>query len=190
MNFWHGMAFLGGYLGTADVRAFAAEELEIELELAKARQAELAARTPRALVSEFLRVVRSGLDPDRAGEFLSADVIAHQINAEHPEAVQRSPRDYAEHVNEFRKLFGDFRFEVTELIAEGDKVYARWVQRGCHIATIDGHRPTRQPLIEYASAVYRVENGRIAEYWIQIDRAGLQRQLEANAKGAQLAICA
>jgi len=61
------------------------------------------------------------------------------------------------------------------------------VQRGCHLATIDGYRPTRKALTEYASAVYRVENGRIAEYWIQIDRLGLQRQLEANAKGAQLA---
>jgi predicted ester cyclase len=188
MNFWHGMAFLGGYLGTADVRAFAAEELE--LELARAQQAEQAARTPRALVSEFLRVVRSGLDPDRADEFLAAEVIAHQVNAEHPETVPRGPRDYAEHVNEFRKLFGDFRFEVTELIAEGDKVYARWIQRGSHLATIDGHRPTRQPLIEYASAVYRVENGRIKEYWIQIDRLGLQRQLEANTKDTRLAICA
>jgi predicted ester cyclase len=188
MNFWHGMAFLGGYLATADVRAFAAEELE--LELAQAQQAAAAARTPRAVVSEFLRVVRSGLDPARAGEFLAPEVIAHQVNAEHPETVQRSPREYAEHIDEFRHLFGDFRFEVTELLADGDKVYARWIQRGCHLAAIDGFRPTRRPLVEYASAVYRVENGRIAEYWIQIDRAGLQRQLEANAKESRLAICA
>lgn len=189
MNFWHGMAFLGGYLSAADVRAFAAEE--IELELARARQQEAAvATTPRALVSEFLRVVRSGLDPDRAGEFLAADVIAHQVNAEHPETVHRSPRQYAAHVNEFRRLFGDFRFEVSELIADGDKVYARWVQRGVHLGNVDGYRPTCQPLVEYASAVYRVENGRIAEYWVQIDRLGLQRQLEANAGQPTLSACA
>ncbi len=189
MNFWHGMAFLGGYLGSADIRAFAAEEIELEL-VKTAAVVETAQRSPRALVSEFLRVVRSGLDPARAEEFLAANVIAHQINAEQPGVVKRTPRDYSEHVNEFRRLFGDFRFEVSELIAEDDKVYARWVQRGCHLATIDSYRPTRKPLTEYASAVYRVENGRIAEYWIQIDRLGLQRQLEANAKGSQLAACA
>lgn len=188
MNFWHGMAFLGGYLATADVRAFAAEELELELALAQ--QAAVTTRPPRAVVSEFLRVVRSGLDPARAGEFLAPEVIAHQLNAEHPESVRRSPRAYAEHVEEFRRLFGDFRFEVTELLADGNKVYARWIQRGCHIAAIDGFRPTQRPLVEYASAVYRVEDGRIAEYWIQIDRSGLQLQLEANAKQSRLAFCA
>ncbi|MBJ7988184.1 ester cyclase, partial [Bacillus cereus] len=28
--------------------------------------------------------------------------------------------------------------------------------------------------------VYRVEDGKIAEYWIQIDRSGIQNQLERN----------
>ncbi|MEH7896159.1 ester cyclase, partial [Bacillus thuringiensis] len=30
------------------------------------------------------------------------------------------------------------------------------------------------------SAVYRIENGKISEYWIQIDRSGIQNQLEYN----------
>lgn len=187
MNFWKGMLFLGGHLSVADVRAFAAEELELERAQAEAARPE---PTPKALVSEFLRVVRAGLDPGRANEFLAKDVIAHQINAEEPADVQRSPRDYADHVNEFRHLFGDFRFEVTELLADGDKVYARWIQRGCHRAAIDSFAATRQQLTEYASAVYRVANGRIVEYWIQVDRLGLQRQLEANSARPKLAACA
>ncbi|ETT39919.1 hypothetical protein C161_03694 [Paenibacillus sp. FSL R5-192] len=35
-------------------------------------------------------------------------------------------------------------------------------------------------IIEIASAVYRVENEQIAEYWIQIDRMGIEKQLERN----------
>jgi predicted ester cyclase len=78
-------------------------------------------------------------------------------------------------------MYGPFGFEITELIAQGDKVYARWKQTGKHLAEIDGHAATGRPLIELASAVYRVENGRIAEYWIQIDRLGFEKQLQSHA---------
>jgi ketosteroid isomerase-like protein len=33
-----------------------------------------------------------------------------------------------------------------------------------------------RPISDLASAVYRVADGRIAEYWIQIDRAGAAAQ--------------
>ncbi|WP_017212028.1 hypothetical protein [Clostridium beijerinckii] len=35
-------------------------------------------------------------------------------------------------------------------------------------------------VIQIASAVYRIENEKISEYWIQIDRTGFQKQLEFN----------
>lgn len=189
MNIWEGLLLLGGYLPTGHVAALAAEEIELERALAEDADRAVV-RTPGALVSEFLRVVRSGLDPARAAEFLADEVIAHQLNAEQPEATVRTPASYAEHIEEFRHLYGDFRFEVTELLADGDKVYARWIQRGHHLGVIDGHRPTWQPVVEYASAVYRVKDNRIQEYWIQIDRAGLQAQLRAHTNRPQLSACA
>ena len=60
-------------------------------------------------------------------------------------------------------------------------MYARWKQTGKHLAEIDGYPATGLPLIEVASAVYRLENGKIVEYWIQIDRAGFDKQLKQNA---------
>ncbi|MGO4272187.1 ester cyclase, partial [Paenibacillus sp. TAF58] len=46
---------------------------------------------------------------------------------------------------------------------------------------VDGFPPTGQNIIEIASAVYRIENERIVEYWIQIDREGIRLQLQRNA---------
>jgi predicted ester cyclase len=135
-----------------------------------------------AIVQDFLLVVRSGKDPDRATEYLAPRVLAHQVNAENPVTVTRTPQHYADHVREFLKLYGPFDFQITELFGQEDKVYARWQQTGRHLAELDGYAPTGLPLVEVASAVYRLENGRIAEYWIQIDRLGLERQLQHNAK--------
>jgi predicted ester cyclase len=62
-----------------------------------------------------------------------------------------------------KREYGDFEFEIEELICEGSKVYARWRQRGNGVTQV-------------TSCVYLVEDGLITEYWIQIDRLGLQLQ--------------
>ncbi|MFE2725867.1 ester cyclase [Kitasatospora sp. NPDC059327] len=69
------------------------------------------------------------------------------------------------------------RVDLDELLADGDRVNARWTRHGHHLAPIDGRPPPGRPLTEKASAVHRVEAGRIVEYWIQIDRQGLLAQL-------------
>ncbi|MFE0646684.1 ester cyclase [Streptomyces sp. NPDC058877] len=58
-----------------------------------------------------------------------------------------------------------------------DRVYARWTQQGRHVGAVDGHPPTGAPVTAVTGAVYRVEDGLIVEYWIQIDRQGGTAQL-------------
>ena len=139
--------------------------------------------TPEAVVAGFIADVRSGKAPERAADYMAPTVIAHQMNAENTTRVERTPDQYADHVREFVAAFGNFDFEVTEQLAAGDKVYVRWQQDGRHVASLDGEEPTGRPLREIASAVYRVEDGKIVEYWIQIDRYGFDRQLQ-NIKAA------
>jgi len=137
------------------------------------------------IVSSFMVEVRSGKAPERAAEFMAPVVIAHQMNAEGIEAVERTPAEYAEHVRGFMRAYGPYEFTVTELLVSGDRVYVRWQQDGHHLASLEGETPTGKPLREIASAVYRVEGGKIVEYWIQIDRYGFDRQLQdIKAAGA------
>jgi predicted ester cyclase len=131
-------------------------------------------------VKLFLETVRSGKAVDKANLFMGDTVLAHQMNAEEQITVKRTPQDYSEHVKEFLKMYGNFSFEITELISEGDKVYARWIQKGKHLREIDGYAPTGKALTEIASAVYRLDNNKIVEYWIQIDRHGFEKQLQQN----------
>jgi len=76
-------------------------------------------------------------------------------------------------------MYGNFSFEITELISEYDKK-ARWIQKGKHLTRIDKYAPTRKALTEIASAVYRLDNYKIAVFWIQIDRPGFEKQLQQN----------
>lgn len=134
----------------------------------------------KEIVKQFLEQVRSGKFPEKASLYMADSILAHQMNAENETTVIRTPQNYSEHIEDFVRMFGQFSFEITDLIAEEDKVYARWKQIGNHLAEIDGYQPTGNPLIEIASCVYRLENNKIAEYWIQIDRLGFEKQLRQN----------
>ncbi|MEK4433837.1 ester cyclase [Paenibacillus sp. FSL K6-2862] len=136
--------------------------------------------TPEQIVRAFFEEVRSGLNLDYADTLMAEQVLAHQVVSEEEVTVNRTPSEYADHVREMIQAYGEFSLEIQELIAQGDKVYVRWRQEGIHIGEVDGYAPTHRPVIEIASAVYRVENERIAEYWIQIDRLGIEKQLERN----------
>lgn len=138
-------------------------------------------RSPKKTVELFLNDVRSGLHPEKAIDYMGDTIIAHQLTSENPTTIKRTPENYTEHIREFLSLFGKFEFTVTELLADGNKVYARWIQKGNHLADLDNFIATGMSLIEYTSAVYRVEQGKIVEYWLQSDRLGFDEQLKRNA---------
>ena len=133
---------------------------------------------PARVVVEFLARVRVTGDVEAAGELMASLVDCHQMTSESMVTVRRTPAAYAEHVQEMLTAFGRFRYTVTELLVDEDRVYVRWRQDGHHLRTHDGRSGTGAPLIDLGSAVYRVEDGRIAEYWIQLDRLGIQLQID------------
>ncbi|EOR25363.1 Lipase [Clostridium sartagoforme AAU1] len=107
---------------------------------------------------------------------MAEQVLTHQIISEEEQIVLRTPKDYSDHVIEMIETYGEFSIGIKEFLVQGNKVYVRWK----HVGEIDGYEPTGLPVIQIASAVYRIENEKISEYWIQIDKTGIQRQLEFN----------
>ena len=136
--------------------------------------------TPEQIVKKFFEEVRSGNNPDYATELMAEQVLAHQVISEEESTVLRTPTDYADHVKEMVEAYGDFTLEIQEFMVQDNKVYVRWKQIGTHVGEVDGYQATNLPVIEIASAVYRIEDEKIAEYWIQIDRAGIDNQLNRN----------
>lgn len=143
------------------------------------------AQSAEAVVRGFIEDVRSGRHPERADRYLAPKVLAHQVTSEGPSVIERTPANYEAHVREFLALFGPFRLEVTEFLAGSDRVYVRWRQEGRHVGSFDGETPTGRPLTDIGSAVYRVQDGKIVEYWIQADRLGLQMQLDSFGQQAR-----
>ncbi|WP_348922891.1 ester cyclase [Enterococcus rotai] len=121
-------------------------------------------------MSAFFENVRSGKNLQAAYEFMREQVIAHQVQSENEYTIIRSPKDYIEHVEEMQELYGQFELIIQEIVADENKVYVRWKQIG--------QTDKNKTIIQIASAVYLVERGKIAEYWIQIDRKGIENQYQ------------
>jgi predicted ester cyclase len=81
--------------------------------------------------------------------------------------------------SEFRRGFPDAVSIIEDLVAEGDRVAARWTARATHLGEYAGVAPTGRE-VEFAGiSVYRIEGGRIAESWTVEDELGLMRQIGA-----------
>ncbi|EGR3401178.1 ester cyclase [Vibrio parahaemolyticus] len=134
------------------------------------------------VVRGFIEQVRSGKNPDLVSKYLAPVVVAHQIVSGVSEAIERTPENYREHVEEFLEAYGHFELSIEEFLVQGQKVYVRWRQDGYHEGVIYGYEPTGLELSTVESAVYRVSENQIVEYWIQQENQGLREQLEANLK--------
>ena len=132
------------------------------------------------VVTSFLSHVRVTGDAQAAAQVLHDRVLCHQVQAERAVTITRSPAEYAAHVDDMRRVFGNFTYLVTELLAEADHVYVRWRQTGHRLLNDDGTPGTGQPVTEVGSAVYRVQDNRIAEYWVQLDRLGMALQASTS----------
>src|SRR5215204_4991086 len=85
----------------------------------------------------------------------------------------------------FRRGFPDVISTIEDLIAEGDKVVARWRSRATHQGDYMGIAPTGNKVEFTGISFYRIEGGKIAQSWNSEDRLGLMRQIGAVAESEQ-----
>jgi predicted ester cyclase len=100
------------------------------------------------------------------------DAAVELFAAEQAEAAWQEAAD-------FRRGFPDVTSTVEDLIAEGDKVVARWRSRATHQGTYMSIPPTGKEVEFTGISVYRIEAGKIAEEWTVEDELGLMRQIGA-----------
>lgn len=78
-----------------------------------------------------------------------------------------------------REAIPDIHATIEDMVAEGDKVVARFTLRGTHEAEFLGVPATGRPISIAVINIYRFEDGRVAEVWQLPDALGLMRQLGA-----------
>jgi steroid delta-isomerase-like uncharacterized protein len=98
-----------------------------------------------------------------------------------PEQAEAARQEAAD----FRRGFPDVVSTIEDLIAEGDRVAARWSARATHHGEYVGVPATGKEVEFTGISVYRIEGNRIAESWTVEDELGLMRQIGAVPEPGQ-----
>jgi steroid delta-isomerase-like uncharacterized protein len=82
-----------------------------------------------------------------------------------------------QYVAAYLTAFPDLQFTIEDLIAEEDRVVWRFNSTGTHQGPLMGIPATGRRGQVPGMVIFRLENSRIAEAWLQLDALGLMQQL-------------
>jgi steroid delta-isomerase-like uncharacterized protein len=122
--------------------------------------------------TEFINTASETL----AAELISPDAIFHVPGRPEP---MRGPAGYLAIIEMMRGGFPDIQWTLEEMVAEGDKVAARFTMRGTHLGTFFGTPSTGKKIAVQALNIYRLSRGQIIEETGQPDLLGLLQQIGA-----------
>jgi predicted ester cyclase len=83
-------------------------------------------------------------------------------------------------VEQYRNALPDIQFTMTHLIADPDYVTFRFEAVATHKGTLMGIPATGKRVTVTGIVIHKVENGRFAKSWNEVDLLGLKMQLEAK----------
>ena len=94
-----------------------------------------------------------------------------------PPEMQGSRDAYKQVTAMFHTGFPDIKITVEDLVAEGEKVVARWTWRGTRQGEFQGIPPTGKQVTGSGISIHRLASGKLAEAWVNFDALGILQQL-------------
>lgn len=129
---------------------------------------------PATVVGRFIDECWNHGRIDLVDELVSADFIDHlPLDETMPDGID----GLKTLIEMCRRGFSDLRLHVEDMVAEDDRVVARFVAKGAHDGSFLGTLPSHRQLSVEVIAIYRVEHHQIIDQWCVFDTARVCRQL-------------
>ncbi|MEA2574137.1 MAG: hypothetical protein QOH93_1435 [Chloroflexia bacterium] len=129
----------------------------------------------KAVVRDFIEEVTNKGDLAAAPRYVAADFVEHYGPPGLPGGIAGS----VALTKLFQDNFDGYRFDIEELLAEGDHVLVRGWGTGTHNGPFMGIPPTGKDIRFRAAHVFEVKDGKITARWAYPDMLGMLQQLGA-----------
>jgi steroid delta-isomerase-like uncharacterized protein len=129
----------------------------------------------KVVMRRFVEFINTGSEK-LAEELISPDAVFYVPGRPEP---MRGPGGYLAIIGMMRAGFPDIQWTLEEMIAEDDKVAARFTMRGTHQGNFFGVPPTGKTIAVQAMNFYRLAGGQFVEERGQPDLLGLLMQIGA-----------
>lgn len=121
------------------------------------------------------RFFEEGINQDQPGifdEIIAPSYVNYNLPAPAP-----GPEGLRQVVGMFKAGFPDLHTTVEAVIAEDDKVATRGYITGTQQGPFMNIPPTGKSIKVTYTDIWRIENGKAVENWVQMDMLGLMQQL-------------
>lgn len=127
-----------------------------------------------AVAEKFFDTAWNKGDFDSVSNLLLPNVIDHSLVP----GEKEGPEKFKQIVGMFRAAMPDVKMSIEDEIYVGDRVLHRWKVAGTHTAApLFGVPPAGKSIILTGITIVRLEDGKFAERWTQLDQLGLLNQL-------------
>jgi steroid delta-isomerase-like uncharacterized protein len=150
---------------SASAQAFAAEATHTQ------NKQEKAMTDPKAVLAEFGAKIFGTKEFSGLGELMREDYIQHNP------LVGHGRKGFQAFFEAWFKASPDFKYELKQIVSEGDKVWAYGTYSGTHKGDWLGIPATGKVYKFDAVDIFRVQDGKLAEHWDVLDVYSLFKQL-------------
>lgn len=109
---------------------------------------------------------------DVIDEVFHDDAIIHS-----PFNIKQGSITMREAAEKWLQSFPDLEITINDLIAEDDKVVARWTAHGTHMGSFFETNPTHKEVTYAGVSTFEFKEGKVAEYWALVDMNAILAQL-------------
>lgn len=130
----------------------------------------------KAVVTRFYEAWNAR-DLDAFEELFAPDAIDH--DTQNPFGEIPGPAGARRTAEMYHAAYSDGRFEVHEMIGDGDLIVTRWTGKGTNDGELMGMPPTGKSVAISGITIARIASSKIAETWVCWDTLGMMQQLGA-----------
>ena len=122
-------------------------------------------------------IVRSFFDADVQESLAMVDEVMHPDFVYHTLEGDTNREQYRQINAAVLAAFPDVRYDVEDVVAEGDKVVTRWKMRATHLGEFNRIPATNKEVTLKGVSIDRLSEGKIVETWQFYDALGFLQQL-------------
>jgi predicted ester cyclase len=127
----------------------------------------------KAVVRHFVEKLKSGMNLEAIDDDFAADAVFHWSDPQMPPNAE-GLRMLA---HSFFAGFSDIQTQVEVILAEGDLVADRETITARHTGEFMGMAATGKTVHWAENHIYRVRDGKIVEWWAEVDLLEMMQQL-------------
>src|SRR4051794_4087948 len=130
----------------------------------------------RTAVRRFFEEVWNKGNVAETEAFLAPEFVSHNTF----DVRIIGPREYAAAVTAFRAGVPDLHTTLEDVLVDGDRVVVRGTDRGTHRGDLLGFPASGREVTTTWIEIFRMQNGKATEGWLESDSATLRDQLVAE----------